>query len=161
VLTVEIANEQKHVKLDRRRIQDAVRQVLQREGFDQGAVSVAVVDDARIAALNEQYLGIASPTDVLSFTLESSAPRLEGQLVLSAETAAAAAPRYGWPPGDELLLYAVHGTLHLAGYDDATPSGRAAMRRRERTHLARFGLAARYRAAAAGRRGSSSNGTPP
>ena len=46
---------------------------------------------------------------------------LEGEVIVGAETALRTAPRYGWPPHDELLLYVVHGTLHLVGHDDRTP----------------------------------------
>jgi len=56
---------------------------------------------------------------VLSFTLESGPDQLEGEVIVSAETAIHTAASYGWPATDELLLYVVHGTLHLAGCLDA------------------------------------------
>ncbi len=48
-------------------------------------------------------------------------------MIVGAQTALRAAPQYGWPPHDELLLYVIHGTLHLVGHDDASP----AMQRRD------------------------------
>ena len=84
-------------------------------------ISVAVVDDATIAVLNRQFLRHEGPTDVLSFLLEQDEDGLEGEVVVSAETARRTAPRFGWSEGEELLLYVIHGTLHLAGYDDAKP----------------------------------------
>ena len=94
-------------------------------------ISVAVVDDAAISKLNEEFLRPPGPTDVLSFLLERGDEFLDGEVVVSAETALRMAPRYGWSAGEELLLYVIHGTLHLAGYDDATPQQRAMMRSRE------------------------------
>ncbi len=58
---------------------------------------------------------------MLSFVLEQGEGFLDGEVVVSAETAQRAAPRFGWSAAEELLLYVIHGTLHLAGYDDATP----------------------------------------
>ena len=50
------------------------------------------------------------------------------------------AVRWGWAAEDELLLYLIHGMLHLVGVDDATPKQREEMRRREAECLAAFGL---------------------
>lgn len=143
MIEVEVTNHQSKMPLESERLEAAVRAV-----FKQGAaaaVSVAVVDDATIGRLNAQYLNHEGPTDVLSFLLQQSDDHLEGEVVVSAERALAVAPQFGWAPADELLLYVVHGALHLLGYDDATRQGRAAMRRRERTCLARLGVEARFR----------------
>jgi probable rRNA maturation factor len=69
---------------------------------------------------------------------------LEGEIIVSAETAATAAQRFGWSSDDELLLYVVHGTLHLVGYDDTNPPARSEMRSKEQLYLAEFGLDPRY-----------------
>jgi probable rRNA maturation factor len=145
VIRIVIANLQTRLKLDRRRLREAVRTALAGEGVERASISLAVVDDRRMAELHERYLGEPTPTDVLSFLIDDSDGCLEGEIVLSAETAQVAAPRFGWAPEDELLLYAVHGALHLAGCDDATPAERARMRRLERACLARLGLEGRYR----------------
>ena len=68
---------------------------------------------------------------MLSFVLEQG-DGLEGEVVVGAETALRAAPQFGWSPHDELLLYVIHGTLHLVGHDDATP-GRARAKCRAET----------------------------
>jgi probable rRNA maturation factor len=107
-------------------------------------VSIAVVDNAEIHALNRRHLQHDYPTDVLSFLLEETGERLEGEIVASAQTAAAQAARYGWSAEDELLLYVIHGALHLVGYDDQTPEAQERMRRRESQLLAHFGLTPRY-----------------
>ena len=111
--------------------------VLRDAGIRTGRIGVAVVDDAAIAKLHGGFLDDPAPTDVLSFVLERSPHLLEGEIVLSADTAAANAARYRSTAEEELLLYVIHGALHLVGYDDATLRQRALMRKSEREYLAR------------------------
>lgn len=105
------------------------------------SLSIAVVSDADIALLHERYLAEAGPTDVLSFDLRDdcdSGP-IEGEVVVSAETARRQAARLGLDEREELLRYVIHGTLHLVGLDDKTTGQRAHMRREENrilNHLA-------------------------
>ena len=115
----------------------AVEAIVRDAGITDAQVSIAIVDDAAIAKLHEEYLNDPDPTDVLSFLLERSETSLEGEVVVSAETARANAPRYRATAEDELLRYVIHGTLHLVGYDDATTRKRAAMRKREEEYLIR------------------------
>ena len=144
VITIEIANEQSHVPLEDGRLRDAVRIVLERESVARARISLAVVDDPTIRRVHREYLEEDEPTDVLSFLLDRSEDGREGEVIVSGQTAASAAPAYGWTPEDELLLYVIHGALHLTGGDDSTPEAREAMRRREQAHLARFGVTGRY-----------------
>lgn len=143
---VAVNNSQERLPIDRRRLIAAVRAILAGEGLARGEVSVAVVDDPTIHRLNRQFLAHDYPTDVLSFVLEEAEePRsLEGEVIVSADTAIQTAAAFGWDPGDELLLYVIHGTLHLTGYDDLEPELQAEMRDRERHYLAKFGLTPRY-----------------
>ena len=140
VTTIAIANQQTLLRVDRARIRRAVRAVAAGEIAARAAISVAVVNDAAIGALNERFLHHRGPTDVISFVLQEEDGVLEGEVVVSAETARRAAPRYGWSAEDELLLYVIHGALHLAGYDDAAPAQRKIMRSREETYLQRVGV---------------------
>jgi probable rRNA maturation factor len=113
-----------------------VQTILRDAGIADGRIGVAVVDDATIAKLHNEYLNDPEPTDVLSFALDRSPGYLEGEVIVSADTAIAAAPRFKNSAANELLLYVIHGTLHLVGYDDATPKKRATMRRQEKNYLA-------------------------
>lgn len=98
-------------------------------------VSFAVVSDAAMRDLHRRALGEDRPTDVLAFPL-AGAGGPEGEVVCSAETARREAARRGTDPYHELVLYAVHGLLHLVGHDDRRPAARARMRRAERRALA-------------------------
>jgi len=118
--------------------------VLAGERFESAEVSVAVVDDARIHELNRRYLNHDYATDVLSFVLDERPGHVEGEVIVSVDTAVRSAERFGWEPCDELLLYVVHGTLHLTGHDDHDPAALATMREAERQYLAKFDVAPRY-----------------
>ncbi len=138
-ITVQIADQQKHLVVDRRLLRRAVMKVLRDAKVRVAQISVAVVDDKTIARLNWKYLRHRGPADVLSFLLDDR-DGLEGEVIVGAETALRTAPCYGWPPHNELLLYAVHGTLHLVGHDDRTARQRDEMQRREREILEELGI---------------------
>jgi probable rRNA maturation factor len=139
LIAIAITNRQTTLPIDRRRMRGAIRAILRDAAVEDAQIGVAVVDDAAIARLHAEFLNDPEPTDVLSFVLERSARRLEGEIVVSADTALAAAPRFAAKAEDELLLYVIHGALHLVGYDDATPRKRAMMRKRERQYLSQSG----------------------
>ena len=141
---IDFANRQSTHPVNESRLLAAARLILEEEGIREASLSLAVVDDSTIHELNRRYLQHDDATDVLSFVLDAGPGRLDGEVIVSADTAAAASARYGWSVDDELLLYVIHGTLHLVGYDDQTPADRTAMRERERFCLARFQRTPRY-----------------
>ncbi len=145
MIHIDVANLQQVVPVDRRQFRRAVRLVLRDAGIVDAIVSLAVVDDATMRQLHRRFLGEDTPTDVLSFVLEQDQGMLEGEIVVGAETARRQAPHYGWSAENELLLYVVHGALHLVGYDDRTPRKRSLMLRRQAEYLARLGVAGRAR----------------
>jgi probable rRNA maturation factor len=144
MIEIDFANRQSKHALDEERLVAAARVVLTEEGMRGGNVSLAVVDDLTIHELNRRYLQHDYPTDVLSFLLQSGPGTVHGEVIVSADTAAEASLRYGWNVADELLLYVIHGVLHLVGYDDQNSQDQRAMRDRERKYLARFQLSPRY-----------------
>ena len=144
MIEIAITNQQAELELDRKQLNRAVRIILEEAGISSARVSLAVVDDPTMARLHEQYLAHQGPTDVLSFLLEREGDALEGEVVVGASIAKRQAISYGWPAENELLLYVIHGTLHLVGHDDATDEQRAQMRERERACLAQFGIEGHY-----------------
>ena len=138
---VTIACPQEIVEVDRGRMREAARAVLEGEGVHDAQISLAFVDNATIHQLNQRYLGHDEPTDVLSFPLsEENSKRLAGELVIGAEVAKEQAASRGHDLQAELALYVIHGLLHLCGHDDATPEAAAQMRQRERHYLRELGL---------------------
>ena len=139
-LRVQIANEQSTLVVDEAQLSAAIRAVFDESPYTSGAISLAVVDDPMIHEINRQYLDHDYPTDVLSFALEDRQPYLEGELVVSTDTATSNAAEYGWPAESELLLYVLHGALHLVGYRDKQPEEIAKMRAAEAKLLAKLGV---------------------
>ena len=120
---------------------DVARAVLSGEGIQCAEVSLAVVDAPTMHQLNRQYLNHDYPTDVLSFPLTDAGDELfEGEVIVCADVAADVARRHDWQVLDELSLYVIHGTLHLAGYDDKSDAARAEMRRRESHYMEMHGV---------------------
>jgi probable rRNA maturation factor len=147
-LSVEVSDTQSHLTIDPETLAALVHGALAAEGVTNGSISVAVVDDATIRAINRRHLGHDWPTDVISFPLSDPGDdELCGELVVSAEMAAATASEAGVNAWSELALYVVHGLLHLCGHDDSAAEVRDAMRRREAEILARLGLPNTFSAA--------------
>lgn len=137
----------------RRSLPRRLDRAMQAAGVGMGEVSLSLVDDEAIHALNRTWRDEDKPTDVLSFSQrdERLPPHLRsrpaeageplGDIVISVETAARQAAARGVPLDAELLHLAVHGLAHLLGYDHATPDEERVM----------FGWEARLREQAQGR----------
>ncbi len=139
-ITVHVANEQTNRPVSATKLRSAVKKVLLGEGVTRADISLAVVNDSAIHQINRRYLQHDAPTDVISFVLDHSDGFIDGEVVISADTAVTIAKQIGWPLQNEMLLYVIHGALHLVGYDDLTPAARRQMRLRERSYLAQFGI---------------------
>jgi probable rRNA maturation factor len=110
-----------------------------------GDVTVVLVPDARIRRLNRHFRGIDAATDVLSFPIETSlassgAPRLLGDIVIATGVARRQAREAGQTFEAELRVLALHGLLHLLGYDHERNGVR--MARMERRLRSKGGLRA-------------------
>ncbi|MDX1963068.1 MAG: rRNA maturation RNase YbeY [Pirellulales bacterium] len=132
---IQIADQQTALPIDRQALKNLVLTVLAGERCRAAKISVAIVDDAAIQALNLRYLNHDYPTDVLTFPLENGARGLEAEIVISSETALRQAEEFGTSAQHELRLYVIHGLLHLFDYDDHDPGFAAAMRAREEHYL--------------------------
>ncbi|MCS7257518.1 MAG: rRNA maturation RNase YbeY [Thermomicrobium sp.] len=117
-----------------RRLADLLRYAAEREGAS-GAVSVWICRDDEIAELHERFQGVPGPTDVMSFPGD---PPYLGDIAVSAETAAEQAREAGHSVGREIAFLALHGFLHLVGYDDLSEPERARMLARQEELLRAF-----------------------
>lgn len=117
----------------------------------QTEVDITLVDDAAIHELNRTYRGIDRPTDVLSFALDEGEEEPEvdddeiehllGDVIISAPTAVRQGEEYGHGLEREMNYLAVHGMLHLLGYDHMEEKDKLIMRKREEEVLRRLDLA--------------------
>jgi probable rRNA maturation factor len=151
-----VADEQRSVAIDLSRWRALAEAVLADEGVRGNVeLSLLFVEEDDIAALNEQFLGDAKPTDVLAFPIDAvdvdvmssptsgrsgpdrpppdpgDQPLLLGDVVLCPAVASAQATEHAGTLDDELALLVVHGILHVLGYDHDQPDETVAMRRRE------------------------------
>ena len=120
----------------------------------QTEVDITLVDDAAIHELNRTYRGIDRPTDVLSFALDEGEEEPEvdddeiehllGDVIISAPTAVRQGEEYGHGLEREMTYLAVHGMLHLLGYDHMEEKDKLIMRKREEEVLRRLDLAEEY-----------------
>ncbi|OQP05839.1 rRNA maturation RNase YbeY [Geobacillus sp. 46C-IIa] len=133
-------------------IERLIREAAAVENVPEGAeVSISFVDNERIRAMNRDYRGKDAPTDVLSFALEeegegeidiigADVPPVLGDIVISVPKAKEQAAEYGHSFMRELGFLAVHGFLHLLGYDHETEEEERVMFAKQEEILARFGL---------------------
>ena len=138
---ISIQSPQELVPLDRARLREIARAVLDGEDVKDYEINLVFVDNPTIHRLNKQYLNHDEPTDVLSFPYSAAnAKKLEGEIIMGVEIAREQAAERGHDVQAELALYVIHGLLHLCGYDDKSTRDEKAMRERERHYLRQLGL---------------------
>lgn len=123
-------------------LQRLVRHVVEAEGATLIHVSVVLSDHETVRHLNSTYLDHDYNTDVLSFSLQDEhddSDEVEGEVYVDLDTAAERHAEFNTSFEEEAYRYVVHGVLHLLGYDDASETGREAMRTREDRYLAEMG----------------------
>jgi probable rRNA maturation factor len=84
-------------------------------------IEASIVSDKVIGQVHADFLGDPTPTDVITFH--------HGEILVSADTAAREGPNHGLTFDEELLLYLIHGLMHLGGWDDHEPEEAAEMKR--------------------------------
>jgi probable rRNA maturation factor len=118
----------------RPRVEQAVPLCLQHLKFPEAPltqlmeVEASIVSDKAITRVHADFLDDPTPTDVITFH--------HGEIIVSADTAALAGPLHGHNVTEELLLYLIHGLMHLAGWEDEDPDECAEMHRRQNEVLA-------------------------
>jgi probable rRNA maturation factor len=105
-----------------------------------GEISLLLGDDAAIAKLNKEFRGKDGPTNVLSFPGPRVQPSFIGDIVLAAETIVEEAQFQGKSFDNHAAHLAVHGFLHLLGYDHESEDDAERMEARERAILAAIGI---------------------
>ena len=138
-MPIAIENRQKKISLDSRRIRRSLKRLMIELGCEDRELSLLLVDDDQIREINRTYLNRDRSTNVISFSMTEGEfgtinPRLLGDIVLSAETAARDAAAAGIDQMDEVEFLLIHGLLHLIGYEheNTTPGESRRMKTRER-----------------------------
>jgi probable rRNA maturation factor len=125
-------------------LERAARAVLDLSGAPDADLSIVLVDDARIQALNRDFLAHDAPTDVLSFPADEPDPetgrRYLGDVVISLGRAEEQARECSHPVEAEMQLLVVHGILHLLGHDHAETGEKKRMWAAQAQALERLGV---------------------
>ena len=134
-LYVVVSTEHESVCPSAEALKTLITHVLDSEGASWDSVGVILADHTVVTDLNSRYLNHDYDTDVLSFRLDDGGP-IEGEVYVDVETAVERCSEFDVAPADEIRRYAVHGVLHLIGYDDSTEMQEKAMRGLEDKYLA-------------------------
>ena len=128
-MEISVMNKQRKVRFDlawlRRVANVALAECISHSGDGRFAlrqlpmIDVAVVSDAVIARVHQEFMGVPGATDVITFD--------HGEIVVSAETALVCAKQHRHSVEQELALYVIHGLLHLNGFDDTTRTAKVKM----------------------------------
>jgi probable rRNA maturation factor len=131
-------------------LERAVKAALENQGESMDAeLAIVLTDDSQIQELNRDYLGIDSPTDVLSFPASEAdgseidpetGARYIGDILVSLPYAAKSAEKAGHSLEAEVQLLVVHGILHLFGHDHVEPEEKARMWKAQAEILESLGL---------------------
>ncbi len=126
-----ILDELEAAAVDEQGLRTTLERTLRMEGWPAAELTVVLTSDAQVQQLNRDYRGLDEPTDVLSFSAQEATPgfiaapetaNYLGDVIIAFPYAAAQAAAQGRTTAAELALLAVHGVLHLLGYDHATPA---------------------------------------
>jgi probable rRNA maturation factor len=134
----------KRLEAERAWVQDLLAACLVHVAGPVARVTVEIIDDHRMAALHERFSSVPGTTDVLTFPASSPGEPVEVDIAICVDEAARQSRARGHDLRHELLLYALHGVLHCAGFDDRTPDDHARMHAEEDRILQAIGLGAVY-----------------
>ncbi|WGD66293.1 rRNA maturation RNase YbeY [Bacillus velezensis] len=152
-LLIDIVDETNSVSADElQEVEKLLQFAAEKEGVqDQAEVSVTIVTNEEIREINRDYRGKDTPTDVISFALEEEGedeveivgadmPPVLGDIIISADRTKEQAEEYGHSFMRELGFLAVHGFLHLLGYDHMTKEEEEEMFSKQKDLLDEYGL---------------------
>jgi len=131
-------------------LEGAVHAALDNQSTDfDSELTIVLTNDSKVQKLNRDYLGMDSPTDVLSFPAsETDGSEIDpetgstyiGDIIISMPYATKSSEKAGHPVEAEVQLLVVHGVLHLLGHDHAKPKEKAKMWKAQAEILETLGL---------------------
>lgn len=150
MLTMDFIDEQQVIDEDtKNQIESLLTFAVKKENITEEAeLSISFVDEEEIQAINRDYRDKDKVTDVISFSLEEDEPEIEGldmprvlgDIIICLEVAKEQAESYNHSLSRELGFLALHGFLHLLGYDHMTEEDEKEMFSRQDEILNEFGL---------------------
>lgn len=144
-LQIHIENHQKALPISKRFMKSCVKNILTFLNVDCEEISLYFTTEKKITLLHEQFFQDNTPTDCISFPIDK---KHLGEIFVCPSVAINYAKKHNQDPLEEVLLYVVHGILHLVGYDDMTPQAKKVMRRMEKKCMDHLRIAAAKRSTA-------------
>ncbi|MBU1524254.1 MAG: rRNA maturation RNase YbeY [Candidatus Omnitrophota bacterium] len=130
---IEIINQQKIKRINLKELREYLKRILIFLDIPSKKISILLCDNKFIRGLNKKFFRKDSSTDVISFPLKDDFdPDYLGEVAISVEEAAKAAKQYANTWQEELVLYLVHGVLHLLDYTDRTKKHKEAMDKKQK-----------------------------
>jgi probable rRNA maturation factor len=135
-MKIELINQQRVKRLNLKEFEFFLSKTLSFLKIPSKKISVLFCDNVQIKKLNRKFFKRDSDTDVIAFPIYDEFDKdYLGEIVTSVEKAVETSVKYGSSWKKELLLYIIHGLLHLLGYDDIKPQDRLVMERKQKCIL--------------------------
>ncbi len=135
-LKINVYDQQNVLELTKQSVESVVVSFLEWGSIHIDEVSIHFITDEAISDLHKKYFNDPSPTDCISFPIDSPGQGGYchlGEIFISTETAQKYASDHQLNPLDEALLYLIHGLLHLLGFDDISEKDQKIMRKKEKS----------------------------
>lgn len=133
---LEVVRSASRVRVNLRVLESLLRHTLRQEGLRHGQLTLALLDPQEMREANLQFHDADEPTDHLGFQYDAPDGEVSGDIFICPEVCVEQAADFAETPRREIARVAVHGVLHLAGWNDDTPARRRRMRAREDAVLA-------------------------
>jgi probable rRNA maturation factor len=136
-IVVSFTNTTTYTRLPYKKMQSVIEHIVRGERIARrrlGEISIILMDNAGLRAINKEFLHHDYDTDIITFPLDDTC--LDGELYISVDMAIDNAHHYGVSRSNELVRLAAHGMLHLIGYNDTTDVERTLMQAKENQYLA-------------------------
>lgn len=136
-VTIEVVNIQKIKKISLKELKTYTKKILSVLKIPSKKISIVLCNNKKIKKINQEFFAQNASTDVIAFPLQDEfLPQYLGEVVISVEEAVKAAGKYNNNWKKELLLYLIHGILHLFGYDDIKEAAKVKMDKKQQEVLA-------------------------
>ena len=136
-MKIEIINHQKIKRINLKLLKSHIKKVFILLNIPSKKVSFLLCDNAFIKKLNKKYFKKSTPTDVIAFPLSDNLDSgYLGEVVVSVQKAVETSVNFNHNWQTELLIYLIHGVLHLVGYDDKTKQKSKLMDKKQQVILA-------------------------
>lgn len=132
-LDIRVFNNSSFKYLPKSKIIRALKNLLNKEGVSESLINVYYLDDNEIHRINKEFLNHNYPTDVITFPLEECP--LEADIVIGVGVAKTQAKEYNVSLTNEIARLAIHGCLHILGYNDKIPKEKELMTKLENKYL--------------------------